>query len=111
MKKKNGYTFTELLIIIIAIGFIAIIGISKVSYAFDNNSEETKEVTKSLVEKASITYAKSKEDQFKKEESTFIFAKEVANAGFLFEKEIYNTMKVKITYDSDTDSFHAEVVA
>ena len=112
MKHKNGYTIPELLIVVGVLGVIALVMITKVSYAFKeiNNPEEQKEVTKSLVEQASIAYAKSKKDEYKKESETYIFAKEVAAAGFLFEKEEYNTMKVKISYHQESNSFQAEVV-
>ena len=103
MKNKNGYTIPELLIIVGVLGLIALVTITKVSFAFS-------QITKSLVEQASIAYAKSKKDEYKKESETYIFAKEVAAAGFLFEKEEYNTMKVKISYHQESNSFQAEVV-
>ena len=39
--KKNGYTIPELLVVIIAVGIIALVSITKVSYAFSEiNSTE-----------------------------------------------------------------------
>lgn len=113
MKQKNGYTVPELLGVIIIVGFIAFIGITKVSYAFESisNPETQKEEMQKLVEQASIAYATNKKEDFKKETETYIYAKEVAAAGFLFEKDEYNSMKVKITYNSEKDTFSAEVVA
>lgn len=112
MKKKNGYTLPELLIVIGVVGIIALVAITKVSFAFEtiNNPEEQKKETYHLVEQASVSYAKSKKEEFIKEENTFIYAKEVASAGFLFEREEYNSMKVKISYDKNADTFRAEVV-
>lgn len=112
MKQKEGYTIPELLIVVGALGLIALIMITKVSFAFSeiNNPEEQKEMTHALVEQATLAYAKSKKEEFMKEEEVYIFAKEVASAGFLFEKEEYNTMKVKITYSKDTNDFRTEVV-
>ena len=52
----------------------------------------------------------SKKEEFSKTEDTYIFAKEVASAGFLFEKEEYNTMKIKISYQEETKTFQIEVV-
>lgn len=111
MKNKNGYTIPELLIIVGVLGLIALVMITKVSFAFSqiNNPEEQKELTNTLVEQASIAYAKSKKEEFM-EEDKYIYAKEVASAGFLFEKEEYNTMKIKIKYIKDTKTFEAEVV-
>ena len=111
MKKKNGYTIPELLIVIGVVGLIAIITMIKVSFAFEeiNNTEEITARNHHLVEQASISYAKSKKEEFSKEE-TYIYAKEVAAAGFLFEKDEYNVMKVKITYNENDDIFHAEIV-
>ena len=110
--KKNGYTIPELMGVVLIVGIIAIIGITKVSYAFEeiNNPETQQKEIRSLVSQASEAYARSKKADFKKDEETFIFAKDVVAAGFLFEKEIYNSMKVRISYDSSTDSFHAEVL-
>lgn len=110
--KKNGYTIPELLIVIGVVGIIALVTIIKVSFALENinNPKEQKEQINNLVEQASIAYARSKGEEFAKEEDTFIFAKEVATAGFLFEKEEYNSMKVKISYEKNSKSFQAEVV-
>ncbi len=112
MKKKNGYTITELLIVIGVVGLIALIAMIRISFAFEeiNNTEEMEQRNHHLVEQATISYAKSKKEEFAKEEDTYIYAKEVASAGFLFEKEEYNVMKVKIVYDENNDNFHAEIV-
>lgn len=112
MKNKNGYTLPELLIVIGVVGIIALITITKVSYAFEsiNNPEEQLRETKKLVEQATISYARSKKDEFKTKEDTYIFAKEVASAGFLFERDEYNSMKVKITFDEKNQTFSAQVV-
>jgi len=109
---KNGYTLIELLVVVAVLGVIALITITKVSFAFENinNPEEQKEQMNNLVEQAAIAYARSKKDEFVKEEDTYIYAKEIASAGFLFEKEEYNSLKVKISYEKNTKSFQAEVV-
>lgn len=110
--KKNGYTIPELLVVIIAVGIIALVSITKVSYAFSeiNSTEKQKEDVKLVVEEATQYYAKYKSEEFAKEEPSYIYAKEVAQAGFLFEKEEYNTMKVKITYNKLKNEFIAEVI-
>lgn len=112
MKQKNGYTIPELLIVVGIIGVIALVAITKVSFAFSeiNNTEEQQERMKSLVEQAANSYVQSKKEEFSKTEDTYIFAKEVASAGFLFEKEEYNTMKIKISYQEETKTFQIEVV-
>ena len=112
MKKKNGYTIAELLVVIGVVGVIALIAMVRISFAFEeiNNKEEIEQRNHHLVEQASVSYAKSKKEDFAKEEETYIYAKEVAPAGFLFEKEEYNVMKVKIVYDENNDKFHAEIV-
>lgn len=111
MKQKNGYTLPELLIVIAVVSIIALVAMIRVSYAFEevNNTEEQENMTRHLVEQATLSYVKHKKDDFTKEDVTYIFAKEVAQAGYLFEKEEYNTMKVKITYDKSNDTFKAEV--
>lgn len=110
--KKNGYTLIELLSVVAALGIVALITITKVSYAFENinNPTEQKEQMNHLVEQAAVAFARSKNDEYKKDEDTYIYAKEIAASGFLFEKEEYNSLKVKISYDKNTKSFQAEVV-
>lgn len=110
--KKNGYTIPELLVIIIVVGLIALISITQVSYAFSeiNNTEKQKEDVKLVVEQATEYYAKNNKEKFAKEEPSYIYAKEVAQAGYLFEKEEYNTMKIKITYHQITETFETKVI-
>ncbi|MCI8393857.1 MAG: type II secretion system protein [Bacilli bacterium] len=112
MNNKKGYTVPELVAIIALTGIIALICISKTSYAFKeiNDPDIQKEEVKSLVQQATKAYVKSKEEDFKKEEVTYIYAKEVATAGFLFEKDAYNSMKIKISYQKESNSFEIEVV-
>lgn len=112
MKEKNGYTIPELVVVIVIVGLIAIFGIMKVSYAFEeiNNPEKETLETNHLVKIASEAYARVKKDEFKKAEPSYIFAKEVSEAGFLTSKENFNNLKVKITYDSESNSFTAEVI-
>lgn len=112
LKNKNGYTIPELFIVILIVGVIMAVGISKVSYAYENinQTEEQQQELEALVKQASIAYAETKKEEFKKEPETYIYAKEVAMAGFLFEKEEYNSMKIKLTYNQQKDSFTAEVV-
>jgi len=110
--KRKGYTVPELLVIIGVLGVIALVTITKISFAFENinNPEEQQKEINHLVEQATIAYAKSKAEEFKKSEDIYIYAKEVASAGFLFEKDEYNSKKVKIIYEKETDTFKAEVV-
>lgn len=112
MQKKYGYTIPELLIVVGILGLIALVSITKISYAFDtiSNEEEKKEEIKNMVELASISYAKTKSEDFKSEKEVYIYAKEVAQAGYLFEKDEYNSMKIKITFDESKNAFQAEVV-
>jgi len=98
VESKSGYTVFELLIVLIVIGAISIFALAKMSYSFEeiNNESEKVEVEKNSIIKASEAYVNSVTSKFQ-EEVTYIFAKEVADAGFILAGDNYGSIKIKVT--------------
>ncbi len=106
---KNGYTVPELLVLIIVIGFFAVLAISKGSYAFEDEQAITAENNKLILVKGAILYGESIKESLKKEKTQYISSNDLVEAGYLIQDDdvVYT---IKITYDEENDKIDAEVV-
>ena len=120
MKKKNGYTAIDLVIVIVVFGIITFFTISKVSYALSDNTEELYDLEIKYIETQAQTYGNTKKEEIK-EKSTTVTVNHLINekylkadddSGNIFDPrdktETLNDKKVKLKYDSKTDSIKAE---
>lgn len=119
MKKKNGYTVVDLVIIIAVFGFITFLTINRVSYALSDDKSEVYNLEIKLIETQAKAYGKDKIDEIK-EKDQIITVNTLVNEKYLTaddeegkvydprdEKKTLNTNKIKLTYDKNKD----EVVA
>lgn len=108
---KSGYTVPELLILIIVIGFFAVLAINKASYAFVDENRIGKETTNLILVKTASLYGESIKETVKEKKSIFISSNDVIEAGFLVDNDnIYKNYTIKLTYDAESDKINAEVV-
>ena len=118
--KKNGYTISELLILMGILGVATIIFLTKTSYAFKNNQEENYNMTVSMILKAAEDYGETSEVlQTTKEE--YITVGELVDKGHILldsessvedprnEGKTLDGLRIHLKID-DKDKIVAEVV-
>ena len=121
MKKKNGYTAVDLLIVIVVFGVLTFITISKVSYALSDDKSELYKMETQYIEMQAINYGNTKLDELKEKEMT-VTVNHLINENFLEADDesgnIYNPMdksetlndkKIKLTYDEKNSKIKAKL--
>lgn len=108
---NKGYTLKELIIVLGVVTLVAIVAIVKTSYAFSeiDNTKEIESQEKLLIKKASLAYGESIKDRIKDEKVVIVTGEELMKNNFLVSDDIYNSVKVKLTYDEKTDKIKYEV--
>jgi prepilin-type N-terminal cleavage/methylation domain-containing protein len=75
---KKGYTMPELLIVLLVFSIIYIVGVSKMSYAFSyDGNESTYESRINLIKVSAENYAKANAGLFKDTDNITIYAKDL----------------------------------
>ena len=70
MKKKNGYTAIDLLVVIVVFGVITFFTISKVSYALSDDKSELYNLEIKLIETQAQAYGNTKKEEIKGKSTT-----------------------------------------
>ena len=120
MKKKNGYTVLDVLVVVIVFGAIALFTISKVSYALSNDASEVFKLQVNLIEMQAKKYGEDNKDKIGDSGMT-ITVKTLVTEKYLYadnedgdivdpreEKKTLNDKKIKITYDNNKEEVIAE---
>lgn len=114
MKKKNGYAIQELIILCAIIGIIFGYSITKISFAYQEASEKENllEEENNAIKLATEVYIKSHEEEFTKTEETFLFGKDLTDAGYLIQTKDfdYSKTKIKVTYNKETKKYTIEIM-
>ncbi len=120
MKKKNGYTVIDLLIVIVVFGVIAFVTISKVSYALSDDKSELYNLEIKYIENQAIAYGNTIKEELKNENKeitvNFLVSEKYLEAeddkGNIFnpqdESKTLNENKIKLSYDSKNDKVKAK---
>lgn len=107
---NKGYTAVELLIVFVVVGIIAILSISKITYAFGGKSGVSlRENAFNIIESEAKKYGENKPDLFKDGKEYYLEVAELVDAGYLLkdgEKTILgfddlNDRKIKITKEDN----------
>jgi len=119
--KKNGYTVTEMLVVIIVLGVFTLAMIATTSYAFKDRSEDYYKEKVQLLEKQATIYGKSL-NNLKEEGNLVITVKDLVDKGYYVpdnakgdvvdprnSKGTLNSMKIKLIYNQD-GSIDAEII-
>ena len=119
--KKNGYTVTEMLVVIIVLGVFTLVMMAATSYAFKDKSEDYFEEKVQLIEKQAALYGKTL-NNLKEEGNLVITVKDLVDKGYYVpdntkgdvidprnSKGTLNSMKVKLFYNQD-GTIKAEVI-
>jgi len=111
--KKNGYTITEMLVVIIVLGIFTIGLIGFTSYAYKDKSSDYYEEKVLLIEKQAAIYGATL-NNLKEEENLVITVKDLVDNGYYVadkdngdvvdprnSKATLNGLKIKLTYNED----------
>jgi prepilin-type N-terminal cleavage/methylation domain-containing protein len=111
--KKNGYTITEMLVVIIVLGIFTIGLIGFTSYAYKDKSSDYYEEKVLLIEKQAAIYGATL-NNLKEEGNLIITVKDLVDNGYYVadkdngdvvdprnSKATLNGLKIKLTYNED----------
>ena len=108
--QNKGYTIPELIIIIIIVGIFSLVLINKSSNIFVDTNDLTEETQKLILIKSSTDYANSIIDTLKVEDK-YITGKDLVETEYLVDDEnIYSDVKIKLSYDTNTESPKVEIL-
>ncbi len=108
--QNKGYTIPELIIIIIIVGIFSLVLINKSSNIFVDTNDLTEETQKLILIKSSTDYANSIIDTLKVEDK-YITGKDLVETEYLVDDEnIYSDVKIKLSYDANTESPKVEIL-
>lgn len=119
--KKNGFTFYDILIVVVVLGVSALIILPKLSTAFKNDKEELHNSQIALYLSEAEKYGEANKADIKKSESKVVTINDLISAGYIGaytshdlydardNKTIINDWKIKLIYNVDTDSVYAEM--
>jgi prepilin-type N-terminal cleavage/methylation domain-containing protein len=107
--KNRGYTIPELIIVAVVVGIFSITIINKASYAFVDTNEISEETQNLILVKSATAYANSIKDELKEENTKYVSAEDLVEAGYLSDDD-YDNNKIKIEYNEETDSIKVEVI-
>lgn len=77
MKKKNGYTAIDLIIVIVVLGVITLFVIGKNSYAFEDHTEEFYQNKLDLILQRAEKYGETIKDQIEKDGEVIVSVNEL----------------------------------
>ena len=109
---NKGYAVKELLVLCAVLGVFFAIGISRVSFAYEqaDKEEELTEMKNNSLLTAAKAYVDMNKDLFTEAETYFYGSDLVSNHYILdIEEEGYNTVRFKVTYNSETDERTVEI--
>lgn len=109
--QDKGYTIPELIIVIIVVGIFSIVAINKASYAFVDTDTIGEQTEYLILVKSASTYANSIKEELKIEKERYILGSDLVDSGYLVDDEhIYNSTKVKLSYNEETDQVSVEIL-
>lgn len=109
---NNGYTMKEMIILSAVLAIVFMIGIGRVSYAYQeaDQSEEIAAKENGYLKEAAKIYVEKHKDEIKDKE-TFFYGSDFIDDGILMNTDIanYQNAKVKVTIHED-GNYDVEIV-
>ncbi len=110
MQNEKGYTLPELIVVIVVVGIFTFITINKMSYAFQDNNQITKETEELILLKTANTYAENIIDTLK-ENDVYITGKDLVDEEYLIDDEHKMTnVKLKLSYNETLETPQVEIL-
>lgn len=120
MRKKNGYTFIDILVVIIALGLFTLFTVPKLSHAFENNKDTLYDESLELYLNQATKYGNTIKSEVKENNSYIVSIKDLVDKGYIGSTNGDVTdirdgssmlnIKFHLIYDEEKDEVYAEVV-
>lgn len=120
MRKKNGYTFIDILIIIVGLGLATLFTVPKISHAFESDKDELYSETLELYLKQATKYGDTIKEEIKNSDSYVVSIKDLVDKGYVgsVNGEVTDirdgssmlNLKIHLIYNDNSDSVYAELV-
>lgn len=120
MRKKNGYTFIDILIIIVGLGLATLFTVPKISRAFESDKDELYSETLELYLKQATKYGDTIKEEIKNSDSYVVSIKDLVDKGYVgsVNGEVTDirdgssmlNLKIHLIYNDNSDSVYAELV-
>ena len=120
MRKRNGYTFIDILVVIIALGLFTLFTVPELSHAFENNKDTLYDESLELYLNQATKYGNTIKSEVKENNSYIVTIKDLVDKGYIGSTNGDVTdirdgssmlnMKIHLIYDEEKDEVYAEVV-
>ena len=120
MRKKNGYTFIDILIVILSLGLITLFTVPRLSHAFENDKNELYNDSLELYLNQATKYGNTIKNEVKENNSYIVSIKDLVDKGYIGSSDGEVTdirdgssmlnMKIHLIYDKKKDTVYAEIV-
>lgn len=120
MRKKNGYTAVDILLIIVTLGLVTLFTVPKLSHAFENNKDTLYNESLELYLNQATRYGNTIKDEVKENNSYIVSIKDLVDKGYIGSTNGDVTdirdgssmlnIKIHLIYDEEKDEVYAEVV-
>ena len=120
MRKINGYTFIDLLIVILSLGLVTLFTVPKLSHAFENDKNELYNDSLELYLNQATKYGNTIKSEVKENNSYIVSIKDLVDKGYIGSSDGEVTdirdgssmlnMKIHLIYYEEKDTVYAQVV-
>lgn len=120
MRKRNGYTFIDILIVILSLGLVTLFTVPKLSHAFENDKNELYNDSLELYLNQATKYGNTIKSEVKENNSYIVTIKDLVDKGYIGSSDGEVTdirdgssmlnMKIHLIYDEEKDTVYAQVV-
>lgn len=122
MKKKNGYTIVELVVLIGIMGIATLIILPQLSKAFYDERDEFYQADIRLYLRQAEKYGEANKEEIKNEEYKVVSIGDLVSAGYIGanndgivvdarDASSMNEVKIKLYYEAEEDKVYAELVS
>ena len=120
VRKRNGYTFIDMLVVIVALGLVTLFTVPKLSHAFENNKDTLYDESLELYLNQATKYGNTIKNEVKENNSYIVTIKDLVDKGYIGSTNGDVTdirdgssmlnMKINLIYDEEKDTVYAQVV-
>ena len=116
MKKSNGYTTLDIIIIVVLLSISALILIPRISLAFNDEREDIYQEQTTLYLKQAKKYGEDNVEKLKENENSIVMSVEELIEAKYIGSDIFDdgnnvkNLKIQITYNEEDDTIKVEYI-